>query len=304
MRKLAYLVLALLVLMGVSVRTLYGQIGPEMDVLRFTVIKNPDAKVIGMQTRVVDVWASMAGPMDAGPSLLTEVDGGPRPSDLETLDADGCLITQDWGFQVAFVAWNIRADQSYRRSELAGQVFPPSDVHFRHALIHCYDQLGIIPPIYGYTVTPIRSLVPPEQIYYHHPNVTTHPYNPGSPLAATVWNPSTGANEDSCSILRYAGYDFIDVAPVGTVTDADYWENPDGDPLPFMRIFTPLADVDPPAYQHGQEFRDDLATIGLAATTANGDHGIFIEGWDLNEYLELVYDHVDFDGYLVSYGLA
>jgi ABC-type transport system substrate-binding protein len=261
--------------------------GPLADVLRHTVIKSPDAALIAMQT----------GAADFSPDQI-------RTSDIEKQDADGMLITQDLGFHMGFIAWNIRQDQGYRRGELDDLVFPPSDVHFRHAMIHCYDQLGIIPPIYGYIVTPVRSLVPPAESKYYNPNVPAHPYNPGSPFATTVWNPSTGANENTCAILRYAGYTFVDTAPTGVVNDADYWEDPVGDPLPFMRIFTPLAEVAPTSWQHGQEFMNDAAAIGLASTTANGNHGIFAEGWDFNEYLELVYDDVDFDAYMVFYSLG
>jgi ABC-type transport system substrate-binding protein len=71
-----------------------------------------------------------------------------------------------------------------------------------------------------------------------------------------------------------------------------------------MRLFTPLEGVAPTSWQHGQEFMNDLATIGLASTTANGNKGMFAEGWDFNEYLELVYDHADFDAYMVFYSLG
>jgi ABC-type transport system substrate-binding protein len=74
--------------------------------------------------------------------------------------------------------------------------------------------------------------------------------------------------------------------------------------MPFMRIFTPLVDVAPTSWQHGQEFMYDLGEIGLMATDANGNRGVFAEGWDFNEYLELVYDFTDFDAYMVFYSLG
>jgi ABC-type transport system substrate-binding protein len=177
-------------------------------------------------------------------------------------------------------------------------------MEFRHALIHCYNQLGIIPPIYGYIVTPVRSLVPPAQSKYYNPSVPAHPYNPGSPFATTVYDPVTKANADSCSILRYAGYTFVDAGTTGVVDDADYWKCPNGDPVPYMELWTPLFGIAPTSYQHGAAFVSDLGGIALEATTANGNSGFGHLGRDFNEYLEDVYDRAEFDAYMVFYSLG
>jgi hypothetical protein len=71
-----------------------------------------------------------------------------------------------------------------------------------------------------------------------------------------------------------------------------------------MEVWTPLLEVAPTSFQHGQEFGSDLAAIGLGATTANGMRGIFCDGEDFNWYLAQVYDHANFDGYMVFYSLG
>jgi ABC-type transport system substrate-binding protein len=48
----------------------------------------------------------------------------------------------------------------------------------------------------------------------------------------------------------------------------------------------------------------DWAAIGLAATWANGMKGIYTDGEDFNWYLAQVFNHANFDGYLVFYSLG
>jgi hypothetical protein len=236
-----------------------------------------------------------------------------RTGDIEKQYADGMLVTQDLGFHMGFIAHNIRPleiIQDYWREDVC--YWPLHDMEFRHALIHCYDQLGIIPPIYGYIVTPVRSLVPPAQSKYYNPGVPEHPYNPGSPFAATVYDPVTKANADSCSILRYANYTFQDHGTTGVVDDADFWTCPDPDtgepsdacPVPYLELWTPLFGIAPTSYQHGAAWVADLGEIGLEATTENGNSGYGHLGRDFNEYLEDVYDRAWFDSYMVFYSLG
>jgi ABC-type transport system substrate-binding protein len=228
-----------------------------------------------------------------------------RTGDIEKQDADGMLVTSDLGFHMGFIAYNIRPTDiinSYWRNETGHRspvsYWPLHDMEFRHALITCYDQLGIIPPIYGYIVTPVRSLVPPAQSKYYNPGVPEHPYNPGDPLT------SPAGEHSSVGILKAAGYTFVDAGTTGVVDDADYWKCPDGSAMPYMEIWTPLIGVAPTSYQHGAEFVNDLRAIGLAATTANGNAGFINLGRDFNEYLEDVYDRAWFDSYMVFYSLG
>ena len=264
------------------VQTTFSQIGPEMDILRHEVIKSPDAALIAMQTGVCDF----------SPDQI-------RTPDIEKQDEDGMTITEDLGFHMGFIAYNIRdlaTIQSYWRPSVTA--WPLHDVAFREALITCYDQLGIIPPIYGYIVTPVRSLVPPAQSKYYNPAVPEHPYNPGNPFT------STAGDGTSCGILLAAGYTFVDAGTTGVVDDADYWKCPNNEPVPYMEIWTPLIGVAPTSYQHGVEFVADLGEIGLEATTANGNSGFISLGRDFNEYLADVYDLAEFDAYMVFYSLG
>lgn len=238
--------------------------GAQIDILRHIVIRTPDASLIAMQTNVADM----------SPGQI-------RTSDIEKQDSDGMLVTQDLGFHMGFIAYNVRDTatiQSYYRTNINGH-WPLHDVEFRHALIHSYDQLGIIPPIYGYVVTPVRSLVPPAQSKYYSPDAQTHPYNPGNPLT------SVAGDGTSCGILKAAGYTFVDAGTTGVVDDFDYWNMPNGQPLPHMEIWTPLAGDAPTSFQHGAEFVADLALIGLASTSNNGGRGMLNVGRAFSTYL-------------------
>jgi ABC-type transport system substrate-binding protein len=282
----------------------YAQNGPIMDILRHEVIKSPDAQLIAMQTDQVDF----------SPDQI-------RTPDIEKLDGEGNLITQDLGFHMGFIGWNIRdlastervsgggpppwknLDVYDYRSDLIGDYWPPADVEFRKAMIRGYDQLGIIPPIYGYIVTPVRSLVPPAQSKYYSSAAQSYPYNPGNPIT------SPDTEQSTCGILKAAGYTFVDVGTIGAVDNNDYWKTPDGGDMPNMVLWTPLIDIAPTSFQHGAEFVADLRTIGLAGTTENGGRGLVHEGHDFNEYLNLCYGTAtavggQFDAFMVFYSLG
>jgi ABC-type transport system substrate-binding protein len=272
--------------------------GPEMDVLRHEVIRMPGPARIAM----------IAGDDDMNP-------GNIRTSDIEAQADAGLLVTEDLGFHMGYIAWNIRdvatinENRSDRLHGAMGTVtyWPPEHAEFRHALIHCYDQLAIIPPIYGYVVTPVRSLVPPAQSKYYETSVPAHPYNPGDPLDTTLFDGTN--NHDTCSILRAHGFTFQDVGTTGVVDDADYWKCPDGSDMPELVIYTPLYTDAPTSYEHGAEFVADLTSIGLGGTTANGNRGVRNLGWNFDFYLDAVYGTADyeggnFDAYMVFHSLG
>lgn len=271
--------------------------GPNMDTLRFTVIKSPDAQLLSMLRHDTHVLPSLSVPMDLWSSLLGEANGGLiRTADIGPLEMEGFTITSNPGFHIGHIAYNIRPDQSYRRLDVT--FWPLADVEFRHALIHGYNQTGIIPDIYDYIATPTRSLVPPAQGDWYNPAVPEHPFNLGDPFTSPPGEHST------CGILLGAGYTFVDADVSGTVTDDDYWNMPNSDPLPRMVIWTPLLEVAPTSWEHGQRFVEDLGTVGLAATTANGECGLVSEGADFNWYLEQVLYYSDFDGYMGFWGVG
>jgi hypothetical protein len=101
------------------------------------------------------------------------------------------------------------------------------------------------------------------------------------------------------------------------VDDADYWSCPDPVtgyinltcPLPEIVIYTPLFGDAPTSYTHGARFVEDLAKIGLAATTGNGQKGLRNLGWNFDFYLDAVYGTADyeggnFDSYMVFHGMG
>lgn len=219
-----------------------------------------------------------------------------RPENIEKLDEECYTITATPGFHICHIGFNIRPDQSYRRPEIT--YWPLADVNFRHALVHGYDQLRITATIYGFTVTPVRSLVPPAQGGWYNPSVPEHSFNPGDPFLSPPGEDST------CGILMAAGYTFVDRGTIGVVDEADYWNCPDGSPLPRMVIWTPPLEAAPTSYQHGAEFIADLATVGLKATTENGKHGLINESADPYYYQGKVFEEADFDGYMLCWKLG
>ena len=263
-----------------TIKAVYCRAGPAIDVVRMPVISHPDAALIAMQTGTADVSIGLI-----------------RTGDVEKLTGDGHTVTFDPGFHMGHVGYNIRplAIQQERRPTLT--CWPLEDVQFRHALFYCYDQDAIVSSIYGYTVTPIRSLVPNAQGGWLNPNVPAIPYNPGNPFTSPAGEPS------ACGVLKAAGYTFEDADSSGTVTSADYWKHPSGNPIPNMRLFTPTAATAPTSCEHGARFIEDLGEIGLAATPDNGYAGLEHEPAEFADYMDKV-DSANFDAYMVFWSLG
>lgn len=271
--------------------------GPQIDVLRYPVIRSPDAVLIAMQGEVAHITTDLI-----------------RMGDVEKLTGDGFTVTYDPGFHMGYIAFNVRTDHAYReayglddggRPDAATMgTWPLADVNFRHALIHCYDQESIVAAIYGYTVTPVQSLVPPSQGGWLNTQVRKHPYNPGDPYDTTEYDPVSHDNEDACAILRYGGYEFVDVADNDVVDPEDYWLKPDGKKVPRLRLFTPLYGDAPTSAEHGARFVADLGEIGLAASAANSWSGF--EHWpaDFDYYMDECVDYGRFDAHMVFWGLT
>jgi ABC-type transport system substrate-binding protein len=283
MRKNAYLALAVLlpillfVPMGVT-----EPAGPEIDVLRYQVIRNPDAQLIAMLNGDIDVLTQRT-----------------RPADIEDLYTAGFTITDTSGFHICFIGFNIREDQSYRREDIT--FWPLADVDFRHALAHSLDKLGILPSVGGYVKTPLDSMVPQIYAGWHNHDVDGHPFNLGDPFTSPPGEHST------CGILKAAGYTFVDAGTIGVVDDCDYWRMPNVDPLPQMEVFSPLPTDDPQKWEIVYEWLEDCATVGLAASTANGNHGLVQSARGFWPYTQDVYDagppSTDFDIFIVNFKL-
>lgn len=298
---------------GAASATLEPERGPLIDVLRHEVIRAPGPARIAM----LNGWDDISPDQIRTEDIIAQAAG----KDTVPGTADDLTVTEDLGFHMGYIAYNIRDVDTVnlnRSDRLQGAMpqadyWPLHDVEFRHALIHCYDQLAIIPPIYGFVVTPVRSLVPPAQSKYYNTAVPPHPYNPGDPFATTEYN---GTHfKDSCSILRAANYTFVDINDNDVVDDCDYWTCPNattGYPsdtrMPEMVIYTPLFTDAPTSYTHGARFVGDLAKIGLAATDCNGRRGMSNLGWNFDFYLDAVYGTADyeggnFDSYMVFHGM-
>ena len=263
-----------------TVEPKYRRAGPAMDVMRTPVIRHPDAALIAMQTGTGEVSTDLI-----------------RTGDIEKLDTDGHTITFTPGFHMGHVGYNIRnlTIMQERRPELT--YWPLNDVGFRTALFHCYDQDSIVASIYGYTVTPVQSLVPPALGGWENTLVPKYAYNPGDPFT------SPPGEASSCGYLKAAGYTFVDDDSSGDVTSADYWKCPNGDPVPLMVFWTPTYETAPTSAEHGARFVADLGEIGLAESDANGNSGFRHEPAEFADYMDKV-DEALFDVYMVFWRLG
>jgi ABC-type transport system substrate-binding protein len=280
----------------------FEQAGPKTDVWRAEVITSPDAQVIAMQSEEGHV--------------LTDVI---RTKDVEKLRDDGFTLTGDLGFHMGHIGYNIRPDQSYRRDDVS--FWPLSDVKFREALFHCYDQTRIVDTIYGYIVRPVQSLIPPAQGNWSNPNIPTYEYNPnagytnpGDPIPGDLGDPTA-----STTILWNAGYRYHGT---GYGDTSAYWTYPDTEPvrpdtgdrtLHEYVLWTPTYDVAPTSADHGRMFVDDLAKIGLQANDGNGKRGFVHVPHEFDAYLKMVFGDAavsppepggDFDSYMVFWSLS
>lgn len=289
MKKILCLVLASLMSMILFVPMVSAQTrGPLIDVLRFKV----GDMFSGMLSGSVDVAPSFSVAMDLCPVPEAEADKLLTATQIESLATLGNTVTQDSAYHVGFIGYNIRNITAtgfwpyYRPFEIF--YWPLADVEFRHALIHSFDQLGILPRIYGYTVTPVRSLVPPAQSKYYNPDVEPHPYNPGNPFTSPPGENST------CGILKAAGYTFEDQGKLGVVDAPDFWRCPNYylSPVPRLKIMVPHASSQEEEFgprQVAEEFVADLASVGLASTSANGYHGFEVQLVNFETYLATIF---------------
>ena len=262
----------------VNVLSSSGQHGPVVDRLRFKVIKSPDPQLIAMQTCDIDVLTDLM-----------------RTSDIETFYADGFTVTSTQGFEMCYFGFNIRANQSYRGRPEVGPVL--SDVDFRHALAHLAPNATTMADLFKYIATDHKAMIPLALTNWHNPNVDPHPFNPGDPLASTVYPDDHSA----CGILRYGGYiydmglnnwvtpydldgDAIPGTTDGTITDPD-------DVVPFLKVFTPTYEVLPALAELGARWVADIHAIGLTS--------ICHEPAELFPYLMKVLAEADFDMYLM-----
>lgn len=205
------------------------QSGPVIDRLRLKVIRSPDAQVIAMQTREIDVFFGMI-----------------RPGDIETLQGAGKTISSTPGFHLCNFMYNLRP--TYVAGPNVGKKNPLHDVNFRHALAHLMPKARIVGTQFRYIVGQLDNMVPPAQAEWYNSYVDTHPFSDPATL---------GENCEAVKILKAAGYQ-----PQGSWPYSD-WKFPDGTDLPTMRVYIPLESVAPTSYQVGKIWTDQMHLIGL-----------------------------------------
>ena len=236
--------------------------GPVIDKLRLKVVMYawpPDAPLSKMLNGSTDVWTTLVSPANERDATMAAGDFL-RESDIETLHDYGFTITSAPGYDVAYFCFNIRPDQSYKDwmgNPEAGPVL--SDVNFRHALFHAYNQKELFAPCW--TIKPVQSLVPPAQCDWVNPTVPTHPYNPGDPL---IQPGQLGFDpHSSCGILWSAGYTYSSgdnnwVTPYDLNNDTIL-----NDLIPEMRVVTPTYERAPTSAEHGARWCAECNAIGV-----------------------------------------
>lgn len=293
MRKITYLALVSLISIVLLVPIASTQVevhGPKADILRNKVIRDPDERIEAMQSCTIDVLTGLT-----------------RAQDVEKLESEGFTITFTPGFYISFIGFNVRANQSYRRPEIT--FWPLADINFTHALAHSFDKERIVDIFGVYIKLPVHSMVPPIYGGWYNPNVDPHPFNLGDPFANTVYP----EDHSTCAILRYGGYTFVDADSSGTVTSPDYWEMPNGEPLPDIHVFTAYCDEDPQSFGMVDWWIDDLWDVGLGGTPENNWIGLMHklyppppppQDWIESDFLwNLVYNEQDFDAFIIGLNL-
>jgi peptide/nickel transport system substrate-binding protein len=264
MRKIAFLALVSLISTVLFAPMASAQVyGPKIDVLRNKVIIGPDAQIEAMQTCNVDVLTGLT-----------------RTGDIEKLEGEGFTITHTLGFYISFIGFNLRN-------------WPLSDVNFRHALAHSLDKETIVAIVGGYIKLPIDSWVIPAHGGWVNPDVIGHLFNLGDPFDDTVYDPETGAYADTCSILRYGGYIFVDADNTQTVTPPDYWKK-DEQPLPEIYVLTPTIEEDPQSFEIIAFWIADLATVAI---------DLIHEPVPSNFLWSRVYNERNFDVFIIGFHL-
>ena len=286
----AVIMLLLMVVLGfanvVNIASSPEQHGPVIDKLRFKVVMYawpPDAPLSKMLNGSTDVWTTLVSPASERDATMAE-DDFLRESDIETLDHNWFTITSAPGYDVAYFSFNIRPDQSYKDpafgSPEAGPVL--SDVNFRHALFHAYNQMELCAPCW--TIKPVRSLVPPAQCDWVNPTVPTHPYNPGDPL---IQPGQPGFDpHSSCGILWSAGYTY---SPGDNNWVTPYDLNNDtllNDLIPEITVVTPTYERAPTSAEHGARWCTECNAIGVP---------VWHDPREFWPYLMKVFGEADFD---------
>jgi len=183
--------------------------GPKIDTLRWKVTRSPTAQLVEMTL----------GP----PGGSDIMQGSIRPTDIETLAAQGKIVSSRSGMHLCWFGVNMRR-------------VPLDDVNFRHALAHLIPKDKIIGTLFKYVTIRIDTPTPPAQALWYNPYVDPHSFSP----------------DEAKNILRQAGYG--EGAP---------WTLPGGGAMPTLKVYMPLEVVAPTSYVIGKMFVDEANAIGL-----------------------------------------
>lgn len=206
-----------------------GLRGPEIDKVSWRVVRSPAAQLVDMTAgppRGTDIWtSSIKQPWPLTEAKQSLVNGGMRPSDIETMYHMGRTLSSREGLHMGFFGFN------YRKP-------PLDDANFRHALAHLVPKVLIKELFFRYTAVVLNTIVPPTQPS-HNPNVDQHPFSPGEAIRILTVSG------------RYAR------APDG------HWTHADGRELETLRLSSPREVVAPISYRICEIFIKEGQAIGL-----------------------------------------
>ena len=162
---------------------------------------------------------------------------------------------------------------------------PYDDVALRRAVATLIDKDFIINRLLQNYGTPMHSVVPPGNCFWHNPDVAC--YSRGLDHQKRI--------ETAFHLLSGAGYTWA-VPPVdadGRVQQAREIRLPDGRPMEKMVILTPPADYDPKRAFAGMMIQEWLREVGIPA---------YARPMSFGALLDTVKGKHDFDAFVLGYG--
>lgn len=162
---------------------------------------------------------------------------------------------------------------------------PYEDRSFRQAAAVVIDKEFILTRILQNYGTPMNSIVPSGNTFWHNPKVKT--YGQGMDRDQRI--------KAATAILKEAGYTW-DVAPVddaGKIVEPSGLKLPSGAVMDKMVILTPPADYDPKRAFAGTMIQEWLRDIGIQA---------FARPMAFNSLLDTVKGKHEFDAFVLGYG--
>jgi len=162
---------------------------------------------------------------------------------------------------------------------------PFSDTVLRRAIATLIDKDFILTRILEKYGTPMHSIIPSGNHFWHNPNVKKYGHGLGS----------DDRKKKAYDMLKQAGYSWEEppVDASGKVVKAKGIKLPDGTPMADFVILTPPADYDPKRAFAGIMIQEWLRELGMPA---------FARPMAFNSLIDTVKGKREFDAFILGYG--